>query len=65
MAADLRLRGLSESTCDGYLRYARRFAAHFMRSPADMWAEEVKAFLLHLREEAGSRRRRWGAPLRR
>lgn len=53
MAADLRLRGLSESTCDGYLRYARRFAAHFMRSPADMGAEEVKAFLLHLREEAG------------
>ena len=53
MAVDLRVRGLSDSTCDGYMRYARRFAAHFMRSPADMGAEEAKAFLLYLRDEAG------------
>lgn len=49
MEADLKLRNLRPSTQETYLRCVRRFAAHFMRSPAEMGADEVRAFLLHLR----------------
>jgi site-specific recombinase XerD len=51
MKADLTLKGYSEHTHRDYLRYLRRFAKHFMRSPAEMGEEEIRAFLLHLVEE--------------
>jgi site-specific recombinase XerD len=51
MKADLTLKGYSEHTREGYLRYVRRFAKHYMRSPAEMGEEEIRAFLLHLVEE--------------
>jgi len=51
MKADLTLKGYSEHTHEAYLRYLRRFARHFMRSPAELGEEEVRAFLLHLVEE--------------
>ena len=51
MKADLTLKGYSEHTHKGYLRYLRRFAKHFMRSPAEMGEEEVRAFLLYLVRE--------------
>jgi len=51
MKADLTLKGYSEHTHEGYLRYLRRFAKHFMRSPAEMGEEEVRAFLLYLVRE--------------
>ncbi len=51
MKADLTLKGYSEYTHKDYLRYLRRFATHFMRSPAEMGEEEIRAFLLHLVEE--------------
>jgi len=50
MEADLKLAGYSPSTRKIYLLYARRFAAHFMRSPDEMGAEEVRQFMLHLVE---------------
>lgn len=56
MQADLEVGGYSPSTRKIYLLYARSFAAHFMRSPAEMGADEVRRFLLHLvREEKASR----------
>jgi site-specific recombinase XerD len=51
MKADLVLKGYSEHTHEAYLRYLRRFAKHYMRSPGEMGEEEVRAFLLHLVQE--------------
>jgi integrase/recombinase XerD len=51
MEADLRLRNLRPSTQANYLRYAKRFVAHYRRSPEEMGWEEVRGFLLHLRDE--------------
>jgi site-specific recombinase XerD len=51
MLQDLKLTGYSPVTARIYLYYAKIFARHFMRSPAELGAEEVRAFLLHLLEE--------------
>jgi site-specific recombinase XerD len=48
MQADLTLTGYSAGTQRIYLYYARKYAAHFMRSPAEMGAAELRQFLLHL-----------------
>jgi len=48
MAEDLRLGGFSPNTVRSYLHYAKNFAKHFMRSPADMGAAQVRCYLLHL-----------------
>ena len=47
MEQDLKLRGLSPCTQRNYLLYCRKFAAFFMRSPEELGAAEVRAFLLH------------------
>lgn len=47
MEQDLKLRGLSPSTRRNYLIYCRKFAAFFMRSPAELGSAEVRAFLMH------------------
>jgi len=51
MEADLKIGGYSPSTRRIYLLYSRKFAGHFMRSPAMMGADEVRQFLLHLVEQ--------------
>jgi site-specific recombinase XerD len=51
MQADLKIGGYSPITQKVYLLYARKFAAQFMRSPAEMGADEVRRFLLYLVEE--------------
>jgi site-specific recombinase XerD len=51
MIADLRIGGYSDGTRDVYVLYATQFVKHFGRSPAEMGADEVRAFLLHLIEE--------------
>lgn len=51
MAADLRLRGLTENTQKTYLTCVRQFAAHFRRSPAELGEAEIRAFLDHLTRE--------------
>jgi len=53
MEADLKIGGYSPSTQKIYLLYARKFAAHFMRSPAELGADDVRRFLLHLVQERG------------
>jgi integrase len=47
MEQDLKLRGLSPATIRNYLLYCRKFAAFYMRSPEELGAPEVRAFLLH------------------
>jgi hypothetical protein len=42
------LRGVAAVTRKEYLRCARAFAAHYRLSPADLGAEEVRDYLLHL-----------------
>jgi len=56
MEADLKIGGYSSSTQRIYLFYARKFAAYFMHSPAEMGADEIRRFLLHLVEERGASR---------
>ena len=51
MLQDLTLAGYSPSTTRIYLHYAQSFAKHFMRSPAEMGAHEVRHYLLYLLEE--------------
>jgi hypothetical protein len=47
MAQDLTLKGVSPATRRNYLLYCRKFAAFFMRSPEELGAADVRAFLLH------------------
>lgn len=51
METDLTLAGYSPSTRKIYLLYAGQFARHFLRSPAQMGEDDIRAFLLHLIEE--------------
>jgi integrase/recombinase XerD len=47
MEEDLKLGGYSPATQRVYLLYAREFARYFMRSPADMGEQEIRAYLMH------------------
>ena len=47
MEQDLKLKGVSPATIRNYLLYCRKFAAFYMRSPEELGATEVRAFLLH------------------
>jgi hypothetical protein len=53
MRDDLRLRNYSERTIKGYLLYAKKFVAHFMRPPEQITRDEVRAYLLYLMNERG------------
>ena len=53
MRDDLRLRNYSERTITGYLLYAKKFVAHFMRPPEQITRDEVRAYLLYLMNERG------------
>lgn len=48
MEADLRIQNYRPSTQRLYVQSAYHFARHFMKSPAEMGEEEVRAYLLHL-----------------
>ncbi len=48
MQEDLLLKAYSPNTMRSYLRCARHFAKHHMRSPKEMGSQEVRAFLPHL-----------------
>ncbi len=51
MAEDLALRQYRPSTCRNYIRCTRNFIAYFMRDPEDLGEEEIRKFLLHLKQE--------------
>jgi site-specific recombinase XerD len=48
MQEDLLLKAYSPHTQRAYLRCARHFASHYMRSPEEMGEPEIRSFLLHL-----------------
>jgi hypothetical protein len=47
MQEDLLLKVYSPHTQTVYLRGARHFASHYMRSPEEMGEEEIRGFLLY------------------
>jgi integrase/recombinase XerD len=47
MAQDLKLRGLSKSTTQEYIRCARRFVAYHRRPAETMGLAEIRQFLMH------------------
>jgi len=49
---ELRRRNYSESTTEVYVRAIASYALHFRRSPADLGADDVLTFQLHLRDVA-------------
>src|SRR5712672_335179 len=53
MIDDMQLAGFAERTRDVSIQAVRRLAAHYMRSPDVLSEEEVRAYLLHLRDERG------------
>jgi hypothetical protein len=50
MIEDMRTAGLASGTQAIYLDGVRHLAAHYRRSPDELSEEEVRAYLLHLRE---------------
>lgn len=58
MEGDLILKAYSPHTQSAYLRGARHFVRHYMRSPQEMGEQEVRDFLLHLVRETPLRQRR-------
>lgn len=50
MIEDLKLRNHSENTIKAYVWHVGKFAKHYKRSPELLGYEEVRAYLLHLRE---------------
>src|SRR5260370_27852697 len=53
MIEDMTLAGLAPRTQEVYLQAVRRLAAHYKRSPDLLSEEEVRAYLLHLRDQRG------------
>jgi len=51
MIEELELRGMSAATKKSYLICCRLFVAHFMKSPEQLGAGDIKAFLLNLMRE--------------
>jgi len=48
---DLRVRNYSPNTIHAYVAAIVRFATHFNRSPADLGAEHIRAFQIHLLDQ--------------
>jgi hypothetical protein len=53
MLEDMRLAGFAQRTRDVYIQAVRRLAAHYKRSPDLLNEEEVRTYLLHLRDARG------------
>ncbi len=55
MIEDMILAGLAEGTRNIYVQVVRRLAAHYRRSPDQLSEEEVRAYLLDLRQRGAAR----------
>ena len=55
MIEDMTLAGLAEGTQQAYARAVRQLAAHYRRSPDQLSEEEVRAYLLDLRQRGVAR----------
>jgi integrase/recombinase XerD len=58
MMEELQLRNSSEETIRSYISGVKRFAAHYRKSPEQMSAEDVREYLLYLRNQ---RKLSWSA----
>ncbi len=55
MTEDMTLAGLAEGTQKIYIQTVRRLAAHYHRSPDELGEEEVRGYLLGLRQQGVAR----------
>src|SRR5439155_15083402 len=55
MIEDMKLSGLSPATQATYIDAVRKLAAHYRRSPDQLSEEEVRAYILSLRERGAAR----------
>jgi len=55
MIEDMKLAGLSPATHATYIDAVRKLAAHYRRSPDQLSEEEVRAYILSLRERGAAR----------
>lgn len=55
MIEDMKLAGLSATTHTIYINAVRGLAAHYRRSPDQLSEEEVRAYLLGMRERGAAR----------
>ena len=55
MIEDMTLAGLAPGTQTVYIQAVRRLAAHYRRSPDQLSEEEVRAYLLGLRQRGAAR----------
>jgi hypothetical protein len=55
MVQDMTLAGLARSTQAVYVESVRKLAAHYRRSPDELTEEEVRSYLLELRERGVAR----------
>ena len=55
MTEDMTLAGLAEGTQKIYIQAVRRLAAHYHRSPDALGEEEVRRYLLELRQRGAAR----------
>ena len=51
MIQELQLRNFSEETIRSYVAAVQRFASYYRKSPAQRQAEQVRQYLLYLRNE--------------
>ena len=51
MLEELQLRNLSRTTADSYVRAVERFAKYYNKSPEQLGPEQVRQYLLHLRND--------------
>jgi Phage integrase, N-terminal SAM-like domain len=55
MIEDMTLSGLTRLTQGAYIRAVRKLAAHYRRPPDELSEEEVRSYLLGLREQGVAR----------
>jgi len=53
MIEDMQLRGLAEKTQNAYVRAVRQLAEHYGRSPDRINEEELRRYLLYLKNDRG------------
>ena len=55
MIEDMNLAGLASGSQQIYIKSVRRLAAHYRRSPDELSEEEVRSYLIRLRERGAAR----------